>query len=267
MAALSLNNHDVSKHDDQSADSVIDKVRCVIETLAAQGPLGLTALARESGVSKTTVHRLCSELVEWGIVARSSGVFTLGRRLSELGHMAPDVGSLAQVGHPYAAELFATFRVTTTLSVLHTKTSVRCVDKIWVTGQDPSSYWMGIGTRAPAHCTAAGKAIVAFGPPDIFEAVVARPMVAITPYTVSGRDLFAKEIAEVRRTGVAWARNEIRMNSVAVGVPIVTGSGAVLGAITCSLGPDANRVPELIHAMKLQSRRIATQMQELPECG
>jgi len=62
------------------ADSVIEKVRCVIETLAAHGPLGLTALARESGIAKTTVHRLCSELVEWGVLDRSAGAFILGRR-------------------------------------------------------------------------------------------------------------------------------------------------------------------------------------------
>jgi DNA-binding IclR family transcriptional regulator len=175
--------------------------------------------------------------------------------------MAPNVGSLAEVGHPYAAELFATFRLSTSLSVLHTKTMVRCVDKIWVAGQDPSSFWMGIGTRAPAHCTAAGKAIVAFSPPEVFEAVVASPLVAITPYTVSGPELFAKEMEKVRRVGVAWTRNEIRMDSIAVGVPIVTEYGKVIGAISCGLGARAARVDELINAMKLQARRIAAQMQ------
>jgi DNA-binding IclR family transcriptional regulator len=242
------------------ADSVIEKVRCLMETLAAHGPLGLTALARESGIAKTTVHRLCSELVEWGVLDRSAGAFTLGRRLAELGHMAPNSGSLAQVGHPYMAELFATFRLATNLSVLHDKTSIRCVDKIWVVGQDPANYWMGIGTRAPAYCTAAGKAIVAFSPPDVFEAVVAQPLVALTPFTAQGPEGFAREIEQVRRTGVAWTRNEIRMNTLGVAVPIVTEYGKVLGALSCGLGNRATRTEELIKAMKVQARRIAQQM-------
>jgi DNA-binding IclR family transcriptional regulator len=242
------------------ADSVIEKVRSLIETLAAHGPLGLTALARESGIAKTTVHRLCRELVEWGVLDRSAGAFVLGPRLAELGHMTPNSGSLAQVGHPYMAELFATFRLATNLSVLHDKTSIRCVDKIWVVGQDPANYWMGIGTRAPAYCTAAGKAIVAFSPPDVFEAVVARPLVAFTPFTARGPQGFAREIEEVRQTGVAWTRNEIRMNTLGVAVPIVTEYGKVLGALSCGLGVQATRTDELIKVMKVQARRIAQQM-------
>jgi DNA-binding IclR family transcriptional regulator len=261
MAAAVRQLEEIVARNEVPADSVIEKVRCLIETLAAHGPLGLTALARESGIAKTTVHRLCSELLEWGILERSAGGFTLGRRLAELGHMAPNSGSLAQVGHPYMAELFATFRLATNLSVLHDKASIRCVDKIWVVGQDPANYWMGIGTRAPAYCTAAGKAIVAFSPPDVFAAVVAQPLVALTPYTARGPEGFAREIEEVRRTGVAWTRNEVRMNTVGVAVPIVTDYGKVLGALSCGLGGRATRTDELIKAMKVQARRIAQQMQ------
>jgi DNA-binding IclR family transcriptional regulator len=251
---------DPVRPDSHAADSVIDKVRCLIETLARQGPLGLTALSRESGISKSTVHRLCAELVDWGVIDREDAVFALGVRLSELGHMAPNIGSLAELGHPYAAELFATFRLSTSLSVLHSTTTIRCVDKIYAAGQDPSSFWMGVGTRAPAHCTAAGKAIVAFSPPDVFAAVVARPLVAITPYTVSGAATFASEMAKVRQSGVAWMRNEIRMGSVAVGVPIVTEFGKVVGALSCGLGARATDHAELVAAMKRQARRIAAKM-------
>jgi DNA-binding IclR family transcriptional regulator len=261
MAAAARQLEDIVARNEAPADSVIEKVRCVIETLAAHGPLGLTALARESGIAKTTVHRLCGELVEWGLLDRSAGAFTLGRRLAELGHMAPNSGSLAQVGHPYAAELFATFRLATNLSVLHDKTSIRCVDKIWAVGQDPANYWMGVGTRAPAYCTAAGKAIVAFSPPDVIEAVMAQPLVALTPYTARGPERFMREIGQVRRTGVAWTRNEIRMNTFGVAVPIVTEYGKVVGALSCGLGARANSTDELVKAMKVQARRIAQQMQ------
>jgi DNA-binding IclR family transcriptional regulator len=260
MTATGIHLEEVVAQREATADSVIEKVRCVVEALAAHGPLGLTALARESGISKTTVHRLCGELVEWGVVDRSAGTFALGRRLAELGRMAPSAGSLAEVGHPYAAELFATFRLATNLSVLHGKTSIRCVDKIWAAGQDPANYWMGVGTRAPAYCTAAGKAIVAFSPREVFEAVVAQPLVALTPYTASGAEVFAREIDEVRRTGVAWTRNEIRMNTFGIAVPIVTEYGKVIGALSCGLGPRATQTSDLIKVMKVQARRIAQQM-------
>ncbi|MBS44457.1 MAG: hypothetical protein CMH83_15095 [Nocardioides sp.] len=246
---------------DPAADSVIDKVKCLVETLGAQGPLGLTALARESGISKTTVYRLCTELVEWGVVNRVDGLYQLGSRLAELGDMAPTSATLAEVGHPYIAELFAMFRTTMNLSVPHGRQSVRCVDKIWAPGQDHSSYWMGVGTRAPLHCTASGKAILAFSPPEVFEEVVAQPLVAMTPFTIGGPEKLAREMEEIRRTGVSWVRNEIRMDSAAMGVPILTEDGRVVGAITAGLSNQATRIPqELKTAMTTQARRIARAM-------
>lgn len=243
-------------------DSVIEKVRGIIEALAACGPLGLTALSRETGISKSTVHRLCGELVAWGVVSRSraENAFVLGRHLSELAEMVPSSGSLRAIAHPYVAELFATFRLASSLSVLQDPTTVRCVEKIYAAGQDPANYWMGVGTRAPVHCTSAGKAILAFSPPHVFDAVVAQPLVAMTPFTVSGPERLARELAEIRRTGVAWTRNEIRMDCVAMAVPILAGSGAVVGALSVGLGAKAPRVPELEKAMKVQASRIAAQL-------
>lgn len=252
---------ELSVQNDIGADSVVEKVRCLIETLATHGPLGLTALSRESGISKTTVHRLCGELLDWGVLERSAGIFQLGARLAELGEMAPTTGTLAEIGHPYIAELFATFRITFNLSVPHGNKSVRCVDKIWAPGQDHASYWMGIGTRAPMHCTATGKAIMAFSPREVFDAVVAQPLVAMTPYTISGPERLAREMAEIRRTGVAWVRNEIRVDSYAIAVPIITEYGKVVGAISAGLTSKSTRITELEQAMKTQARRIAALMQ------
>jgi len=245
---------------DPGAESVIDKVRCLVETLGVHGPLGLTALARESKISKTTVYRLCSELVEWGVVNRVDGQYQLGRRMAELGEMAPTAATLAEVGHPYLAELFAIFRTTMNLTVPHGRRSVRCVDKIWAPGQD-ASQWMGVGSRAPMHCTASGKAMLAFSPPEIFDAVVSRPLVAMTPFTIGGPEKLAREMEQIRRTGVAWVRNEIRMESCAIAVPILSEDGRVIGAIAAGLGPQVTKVPaELKDGMTTQARRIARVM-------
>jgi DNA-binding IclR family transcriptional regulator len=245
---------------DLAAESVIDKVRCLVETLGTQGPLGLTALSRESGISKTTVYRLSSELVEWGVINRVDGLYQLGRRLAELGEMAPISATLAEIGHPYLAELFAMFRTTMNLTVPHGKCSVRCVDKIWAPGQD-LSYWMGVGTRAPMHCTASGKAMLAFSPPEIFDAVVSQPLVAMTPFTVGGPEKLAREMEEIRRTGIAWVRNEIRVDACAIGVPILSQDGRVIGSIAAGLGSQVTRIPpELKAGMITQARRIAKAM-------
>jgi DNA-binding IclR family transcriptional regulator len=245
--------------DAPGAETVVEKVRRIMETLAVHGSLGLSALSRESGLSKTTVHRLCGELVEWGIVARSEGEFTLGSRLSELGHMAPSSDSLRDVGHPYLVELFAAFRLPVTVSILH-GTNVRCVDK--VSGSvDQASHWMGVGTRAPAHATSAGKAIVAFSPQEVFDAIVAKPLVCVTPYTVSVPARLAQQMREIRRTGIAYARNETRIGAVSLGVPIVTSSGRVLGAVGMSLTTKATKVNDLEQALKVQAGRIARQLQ------
>ena len=44
----------------------------ILDLLAARGPLPLAELARDLGIAKSTIHRICSVLVEQGWAVRPS---------------------------------------------------------------------------------------------------------------------------------------------------------------------------------------------------
>jgi DNA-binding IclR family transcriptional regulator len=238
--------------------TVVDKVRLVLETLAANGAMGLTALSREAGLAKTTVHRLGNELVEWGLVSRVDGKYALGQRLAELGQLVPTRNSLRELGQPFAVDLFTAFRQPVAVSVLQ-GLDVRCIAKVSGSA-DERKGWMGVGTRAPAHCTAAGKAILAFSPLEVFNALVARPLPSVTPYTVCAPGQLARQLREVRRNGYSLMRQEIRLGHMAVGVPIIDRRGHVAGALTIELPPRGDQVVEIASAMKVQAVRLAARL-------
>ncbi|MEV1295490.1 IclR family transcriptional regulator [Pseudonocardia sp. NPDC049635] len=240
------------------AETVVDKVRKVLETVAYHGPLGLSALAREAGLSKTTVHRLTGELLVWGVVERSEGRFVLGRRMADLGQLVTSRESLREIGHPFAVELFAQFRLPVTLSVRQ-GLDVRCVAKISGT-VDEATGWMGVGTRAPLHCTAAGKAILAFSPPELFAAVVSRPMRGVTPFSTVAPAKLALQLRDVRRTGYSVVRQEVHIGASSIGVPMIDRHGRVAGAFAMPLPKRAEQAAELQRCIKQQAARLAAQL-------
>jgi DNA-binding IclR family transcriptional regulator len=250
--------HNESEPTGAGAETVVDKIRKVIETVAHHGPLGLSALAREAGLSKTTVHRLSGELLAWGMIERIEGQFVLGQRMAELGQLVTPRESLREIGHPFAVELFTQFRLPVSLSVRQ-GLDVRCVAKISGT-VDEATGWMGVGTRAPLHCTAAGKAILAFSPPELFTAVVSRPMRGVTQYSIVAPTKLALQLRDVRRSGYSVVRQEFHVGASSIGVPVIDRHGTVAGAFAMPLPARPEQATELQRRIKQQAARLAAQL-------
>ena len=71
----------------------------------------------------------------------------------------------------------------------------------------------------PAHATAMGKALLAFSPPEIVDAVIERGLDPYTPFTIVTPHGLRRALAITRMTLVATARQELRLNTAAVAVP------------------------------------------------
>jgi DNA-binding IclR family transcriptional regulator len=193
------------------------------------GELTLAELTRRTGIPKPTTHRMLGELAQWNVVERTPRGVRLGMRLFELGQLAPLQRGLREAAAPFLADLFEATHETVHLAVPD-GLDVVYVQKL--NGRHGPQISTRIGGRMPAYCTGVGKAMLAFGPPERFAAVVAAGLSRRTPRTVVAPGLLAEELARVRERGVAEEHEESTVGIACVAAPVRDGSLHAVAAIS-----------------------------------
>jgi DNA-binding IclR family transcriptional regulator len=92
------------------------------------------------------------------------------------------------------------------------------------------------GGRMPAHCTAVGKALLAFSD-DVGESFLAAnvPLVRRTARTITDSDQLRRELHDVRRGGLAYDREEAQRGLVCVAAPVLGANGTAQVALSVSM--------------------------------
>ena len=127
--------------------------------------LTLTELADRAGLPVPTAHRLVGELVDWGALARAAdGRYVVGRRLWDLGLLAPVQTGLRQVASPFLHDLYGATLATVHLAV-RDGLEVLYVDRL--AGHASVPVVSQVGSRLPLHATGVGKVLLAHAPPDV----------------------------------------------------------------------------------------------------
>ena len=127
--------------------------------------LTLTELAERADLPVPTAHRLVAELVEWGALARADdGRYVVGRRLWDLGLLAPVQTGLRQLASPYLHDLYGATLATVHLAV-RDDLEVLYVDRL--SGHASVPVVSQIGSRLPIHATGVGKVLLAHAPADV----------------------------------------------------------------------------------------------------
>lgn len=211
----------------------------VLEALAArEAPAGVTELAVELGLAKSNVHRLLAALAATGYVARSDDGrgYQATLRLWEFGARIGARLDIARAGRSAARALAAASSETVHLSILD-GAEVLYVDKI--DSPLPVRADTRIGGRAPAYCSATGKALLAHADVAVL-AAACRDMRRFTARTVADRPALERALARIRIQGYAVTRGEWREGVVGIAAPIVGSGGPAVGAI--GLGGPAERI-------------------------
>jgi DNA-binding IclR family transcriptional regulator len=239
------------------ADGVVEKVQAIIEALAREGDLGLTALARSSGVPKTTVHRLSKELEAWGVLERNGSRLTLGRRLAALGRLVPEPRSPRVIMRRYCEEFFAEFRIPVGV-VMRRGLEVHTVEMV-AGDRQPEMMWdVCIGARWPLIAGSTGKAILAFSSTSLLQAVIAQPLQLITPFSKVTPDKLRSELEMVRRTGYAVDRQEYRLGVSTLAVPVLNRAGEAMGSVGAPLPAQQRDIDRVQRGMKSLAECLGT---------
>jgi DNA-binding IclR family transcriptional regulator len=219
--------------------------------------LTLTALAARTGLPLPTAHRLVGELVEWGALARtSSGEYVVGRRLWDVGLLAPVQAGLVESASPYLHDLYAATRATVHLAVRE-EVSVLYLDRL--RGNTSVPVVSTVGSRLPLHATGVGKVLLAHAPADV-QARVLGSLDRVTAYTITQPGRLRRQLAQVRRDDYATTVEEMSLGACSVAVPIRRGDDviAALGLVVASLKRDrATLVAALTVASKGITRAIS----------
>jgi DNA-binding IclR family transcriptional regulator len=183
----------------------------------APGGLSQAEVAEQVGLARSTIHRLLNALEDEGLV-ESGG--TRGRY-----RLGPEIGRLADIArrgvisgiHPLLEELSHEVNETADLSVLD-RDRATFVDQV-VTPHRLLAV-SSVGESFPLHCTANGKAFLAGLPPQDLARILAGPLAALTPRTITDPAALARELERVREEGIAYDREEHAEGICAVGTEL-----------------------------------------------
>jgi DNA-binding IclR family transcriptional regulator len=194
--------------------------------------LGVSEIARQAHLAKSTAFRLLASLEQQGYIERRADRYCLGKRLFELGNQVSwcRPRSLRETALPYMCDLFSTIRKTIHLAVL-VDGDVLYVEKLQ--GHDQVRAPTRVGGKVSASTTALGKAILAFSAPAVVEDALKKSPSLRTPHTILLPSLLLEELETVRREGVAYDREEVMIGLTCVAAPIMS-LGEPVGALSVS---------------------------------
>jgi DNA-binding IclR family transcriptional regulator len=233
--------------------SQLERADAVLEAFDAKhDSLTLWGLVERTGLPKTTVYRTTKKMLELGWVECHEGRYTIGTRLFERAALAATPLALREAAlRPMQGLRTATLE-TVHLAVLD-KAQVVYLEKL--VGHRPVRTSSRVGGRMPALSTALGKVLTAFRPEaagSTIEAPVAR-----TTHTLVDPTEIRRVLAQVRREGVAYDREETDPGVHCVAAPVVGPDGACVAALSVT-GP-AGRLafPRLAPAVSSAARQTS----------
>jgi DNA-binding IclR family transcriptional regulator len=216
-------------------DSGVARVAAVLGAFdALHAELRVSEIARRAGLPKSTTSRLVRDLVGHGFLERDAhdgSLLHMGTRLFEYGELASRHRNLRAVALPYMADLREATRQTVHLAVLD-GTEVVYVEIL--RSKDAPKMGSRVGGRLPAHASAVGKALLAFGDAEAVEAVCAHGLARVGPRTITAPGLFRRELERIRGAGVAYENEETGPGVGCVASAILGADGRPVAAMSIS---------------------------------
>ncbi len=234
-------------------DSTLAKGLAVLDWLARQQrDCRVSEVAAAFGFARSNAHRTLQTLAQcgWAVQDPDTHAYRAGLRLFELGALVDAASALDARLHGVLGLLAQASGETIHL------TALEGADVVYLDKFDsplPVAAYSRVGGRAPAHCVASGKALLAALNLDV-PALRQRlgHLAAHTPNSITNIERLHAELERVRRHGYAENREEWRLGVCGLGVPVFDARGAPVAAVGMS-------VPS-IRFSRAQVRKLADQL-------
>lgn len=205
--------------DDRDIPSgAIEKAHLVLGSFpSGRGTVGVSELARRSGVAKSTTHRILQILETTGMVERLPAGYRLGHRLHELADMAGgrSPSQIRECVLPHLLDLYEETHLTVHLAVW-SGTDVLIAERLH--GRHHAGVPPQVGVRFPAFRAALGKVLLAYADEAVQWRVVRESLPAEDDAGAAGRLEWA--LRDIRRCGVALGSADFSPGVVCVAAPV-----------------------------------------------
>jgi len=230
----------------------VDRAVAILEILARDGEAGVTEVARELGVHKSTASRLLAALDRRDLVAQDTarGKFRLGVGIVRLAGAASARLDVVQEGRPVCRALAQEVGETVNLAILSGRDALYLDQVAGPAALSPHNW---AGRRIPLHATSDGKVLLAYLPEAELADCLAPPLARFTDRTITDAASFPGLLATVRHQGYATAVEELEAGLTAIAAPVRNAEGTVIASVSAS-GPSfripADRIPVLAGAVR-----------------
>jgi DNA-binding IclR family transcriptional regulator len=218
------------------ADGVLQRTMRMLRAFTEDEP-ALTAaqLAARTDLALSTAHRLITQLLEEGLLARAPGRrYCVGPRLWEIGELSPIAARLRETAMPHMLRLYEATGENVHLAVLDDPApdAASAVFAGRLTGRASVPTLGRSGGRHPLHTTGVGKALLATRDEDWLDAYLAAPLVPETRLSITDPVRLRAEIERARGRGYATTREEMTLGNISVAAAL----GVIPGLPPTALG-------------------------------
>jgi IclR family KDG regulon transcriptional repressor len=213
----------------------VDRAVTILEIIARTGQAGITEIAGELEVHKSTASRIVSTLEARGLVEQDQhrGKYRLGLSILRLAGATTARLDIVQEARPIAKMLAEETGETINVAVLSDGAALY-LDQAASTASVQSHNW--VGQRIPLHATSNGKVLLSGLSEDSIRSTLAAKLPRFTPHTVTSIPQLLTQVAEVAATGSSLVIDELEVGLTAVSAPVRNAHGDVIASISAS-GP------------------------------
>jgi IclR family acetate operon transcriptional repressor len=222
----------------------IDRAVAILRCFDARRPdLGISDLARATGLSTSTVHRLLLSLQANGLIRQTADRrYALGPLVAQLARSGGIPDTLREAALPVLRALRDETEETAAVHELLPSGERVVVDQVESHHQLRRTY-TEFGIPVPLPQGAPGKVLLAFAPWEQQAAALAVPLEQVLPQTITDPEVIAAQLAEARRTGFARSMSERTPGIRSVAAAVFDFSGKAVGCISLS-GPELRMASE-----------------------
>lgn len=225
----------------------VERAVAILDILAGTGEVGVTEIAKEIGVHKSTAFRLVSTLERGGLVEQSGerGKYRLGVGILRLAGATTARLDVVQEARGVCRKLAADTGETVNIAVLSGRSALYLDQVASASALQPHNW---VGQHIPLHATSNGKVLLSgLTEDELWRTVQSLP--AYTDLTITTKKRLRREVEEVRAQGYALAVDEFEIGLTALAAPVRNAHGDVIASVSVS-GPtfrlDDQRVKEVL---------------------